>query len=159
MVASTLWKKVGTSQTLLIKTIGAEQAASKLQGDQLQHVHFHNRVSVSMHADFVDESIRELLRMGAIRPWDRKEPLTVINGLGVAVDCVGKKRLILDARFINLVDEYHKFSYESLADVPQYLKPDDFSRLQISSLATIKQKVHPRTHRFLAIQHKGQTYF
>ena len=72
---------------------------------------------------------KELLKTGAIGPWDYKEPITVINGLGVAVDRVGKRKLILDARYINLFDEYHSFSYESLADVPQYLKPDDFLML------------------------------
>ena len=152
-------KKLELVKALLAKTLGVEKVASRLQGNRPQQVHFQNRVSVSMHAKFVDESIQELLKTGAIRPWDRKEPITVINGLGVAVDRGGKKRLILDARYINLFDEYHSFSYESLADVPQYLKPDDFIMLTDLKSGYHQVKMHPRTHRFLGIQHKGQTYF
>ena len=50
------------------------------------------------------------------------EPITVISGLGVAHERNGKKRLILDARYINLFNEYEGFSYESYV-VPQYLQP------------------------------------
>ena len=80
-----------------------------------------------------------------------KEPIIVINGLGTAVDCVGKRRLILDARYINLFDEYHSFSYESLADVPQHLKPDDFLMLTDLKSGYHQVRMHPRTHIFLGI--------
>lgn len=152
-------KKVELVRALLTKTVGAEQVASKLQGSEPQHVHFQNRASVSIHAEFVDDNIKELLRTGAIRPWLREEPITVSSGLGVALDRIGKKRLILDARYINLFDEYHSFSYESLADVPNYLKPDDFVMLTDLKAGYHQVRMHPGTHRFLGIQYGGQVYY
>ena len=50
-------KRLELVKALLAKSLGAEQ--SKLQGNQPQQVHFQNRVSVSIHAEFVDESIKE----------------------------------------------------------------------------------------------------
>ena len=145
-------------KALLTKTVGAEQVASKLQGSEPKNVHCQNQASVSIHADFVDDSIRELLRTGAIRLWLKEEPITVISGLGVALDRTGKKRLILDARYIKLFYEYHSSSYDSLADVPNYLKPGDFILLTDLKAGYHQFKMHPGTHRFLGIKYKGQVY-
>ena len=105
--------------------MGAHNVAHKLQGKEPQQVHFKNKISVSMHLDFVDGTIQDLLRTGAIKKWTSPQPITVISGLGVAIDMTNKKRLILDAEYINLFDKYDCFSYESLADIPRYLKPQD----------------------------------
>lgn len=43
--------------------------------------------------------------------------IIVINGLGVVVGGNGKRRMILDARYINLFDKYDSSSYEQLSDV------------------------------------------
>ena len=67
-----------------------------------------------------------MLKTGDIRPWTKPEPINIISGLGVALERKGKKRLILDAWYINLFDRYEGFSYESLSDVPQCLQPEDF---------------------------------
>ena len=114
---------------------------------------------MGMHEEFVDDTIKDLLKTGAIRPWAEPEPITVISGLGVAIDRNDKKRLILDARYINLFDRYEGFSYESLSDVPQYLQPEDFIMLTDLKAGYHQVKMHPSTYRFLGIAYKGQVYY
>ena len=60
---------------------------------------------------------------------------------------------------INLFDEYHSFSFESLADVPQYPKPDDFIMLTDLKAGYHQVKMHPETHRSLGVQYRGQVYY
>ncbi len=75
-----------------------------------------------MHEELVDKTIRDLLKTRAIKPWTANEPISVISGLGVAIERNGKKRLILDARYINMFDKYESFSYENMADIPHCLQ-------------------------------------
>ena len=107
----------------------------------------------------MDKTITELLKTGAIRLWTQPEPITVISGLGVALERDGKKILILDARYINLFDRYEGFSYESLSEVPRYLQPDDFIMLTDLKAGYHQVKMQPSTYRFLGIRYKGQTYY
>ena len=152
-------KKVQLVRELLHHTVGTQGVEPALQGKEPQQVHFTNRVSVGMHEEFVDGAICELLKTGAISPWTGPEPITVINGLGVAVDRNGKKRLILDARYINLFDRYEGFSYEGLSDVPQYLQPEDYIMLTDLKAGYHQVKMHPSTYQFLGIKYKGQVYY
>ena len=57
-----------------------------------------NRSSLS-HADFVEDAIRDLVASG--RGNDTKVPPRVVNPLSVSVQANGKKRLILDLRYVN----------------------------------------------------------
>jgi len=152
-------KKVQLINQLLKETVGDQHVASKLQGTQPQAVHFKNRTSVSMHEEFVDKSIQDLLKQGAIKPWTANEPMTVISGLGVALERTGKKRLILDARYINMFDRYESFSYKNLADVPHYLQQQEYIMLADLKAGYHQIRMHPSTHKFLGIQHKGQVYY
>ena len=56
---------------------------------------------------------------------------------------------MLNARCINLFDKYEGFSYESLADVQQYLKPEDFIMLTDLKAGHHHLRLHPSTYRFL----------
>ena len=152
-------KRLQLVRELLHKTVGADGVEPALQGNEPQQVHFSNRVSLGMHEEFVDSTMHELLATGAICPWTGPEPPTVISGMGVAVDRKGKKRLILDARYINLFDRYEGFSYESLSDVPQYLQPEDYIMLTDLKAGYHQMKMHPSTYRFLGIEYKGQVYY
>ena len=149
-------KKLQLVKQLLQKTVGPQGVEPALHGSEPQQVHFKNRISVGLHESFVDGAISELTKTGAICPWTAPEPITVISGLGVAVDRKGKKRLILDARYINLCDKYEGFSYESLSDVPQYLQPADFIMLTDLKAGYHQVKMHPNTYRLLGILYKGR---
>jgi len=152
-------KKIQLVKKLLHHTVGPQGVEAAMQDTEPQQVHFANRISVGMHEEFVDGAIQDLLKTGAIRPWTEQKDITVISGLGVAVERTGKKRLILDARYINLFDKYEGFSYESLSDVPQYLQPEDLIMLTDLKAGYHQVKMHPNTYRFLGIQYKGQVYY
>ena len=57
-----------------------------------------NSWSIS-HADFVEDAIRDLVESG--RVLHIKVPPRVVNPLSVSVQHNGKKRLILDLRYVN----------------------------------------------------------
>ena len=140
-------KKVQLVRELLHHTsaVGSQGVEPALQGKEPQRVHFTNCISVGMREELVDGAICELVKTGAISTWTGPEPITVINGLGLAVDRNGKKRLILDARYINLFDRYEGFSYEGLSDVPQYLQPEDYIMLKDLKAGYHQVKMHPST--------------
>lgn len=45
-----------------------------------------------------------------------------MNGLGVVVNRKGKKTMIVEARYVNLFNEYKPFLYEWLSDLQTYLR-------------------------------------
>ena len=60
---------------------------------------FCNNQSALKNKDFVEESISELLKCGSI--IEAEKPPEVINPLSVSINSSGKKRLILDLRYVN----------------------------------------------------------
>ena len=62
-------------------------------------VRLRNNKSARIHADFVDQAIRELLNSNRVRIVN-EQPFAV-NPLSVSVQPWGKKRLILDLRHVN----------------------------------------------------------
>jgi hypothetical protein len=85
-----------------------------------------NRVEAE-HLEFVRTEIQTNCKRGsaivwpfpATRPW-------VLLSLSVATNSQGKRRLILDARPVNLWLQYLAFSYERVQDVADYAQPGDF---------------------------------
>ena len=61
---------------------------------------FKNNRSAQAHAEFVADAITELISSGRIHQTC-KEQLLVISPLSVSVQQTGKKRLILDLRYVN----------------------------------------------------------
>ena len=57
-----------------------------------------NRSSLS-HVEFVEETIQDLVESG--RVVETKVPPRVVNSLSVSVQANGKKKLILDLRYVN----------------------------------------------------------
>ena len=60
---------------------------------------FRNNQSALKNKDFAEESIPELLKCGSI--IEVEKPPEVINPLSVSINSLGKKRLILDFRYVN----------------------------------------------------------
>ena len=88
--------KVQLVKDLLLKTIGAQGVEPALHGKEPKQVHFNDCVSIVVHEEFVDGAIYDLLRTGAIRPWTDSKPITVISGLGVAVDREGQEKAYVE---------------------------------------------------------------
>ena len=59
------------------------------------------QTGVLVIADFVRDTLQGLVTVGLLAPWQGAGPPTVINGLGVVKNRKGKKRLVLDCRYVN----------------------------------------------------------
>ena len=86
---------------------------------------FENNKSAIENSDFVIESIQNLVKLGTAVEKD-DAPL-VVSPLSVSIRSSGKKRLILDLRYINshLYKEYIKF--DDWSAMENYLEEDSFA--------------------------------
>lgn len=101
------------------------EVTSLLQHPTPPSVALPNRVPPEQ-ADFVRSEIQTNLSRGSVIPWPfpHTRPFILLP-LSVAFNSRGKRRLILDARFVNLWLDYLPFSYEKLQDVADYAHPHD----------------------------------
>ena len=151
--------KLQQVKQLISQTLGEYSVHALLAKSEPQPAVFPNRVSVVEHQDFVGKTISNMLAQGSIAEWTMPYPITVVNGMGVVVNRVGKKRLIVDARYINLFDRYQSFSYEKLMDVTRFVQPADFFILTDFKNGYHQLKMHPATYRFLGISVKNKVYY
>ena len=102
---------------------------------------FTNNRSPLIHADFVEEAIRELVDSG--RVVETTVPPLVVNPLSLSVQASGKKRLILDLRCVNKFLNKMHVKYEDWRVAMSYftlggymfsfdLKSFSFSRFYLS---------------------------
>ena len=82
-----------------------------------------NHQSALDHRDFVSSAINDLIKAGTIRQQDSRPFMTCPLGV---VDQKGKLRLIWDGREVNKFLHVPDFRYESLRQVPGWLRPNDF---------------------------------
>ena len=81
---------------------------------------FRNNQSALKNKDFVEESISELLKCGSI--IDVEKPAEVIKPLSVSINSSGKKRLILDLRYVNGHVYKDKIKFEDWKCFEHYLE-------------------------------------
>ena len=86
----------------------------------LNVLHFANNQSALKNKDFVEESISELLKCGSI--IEAEKPPEVINPLSVSINSSGKKRLILDLRYVNGHVYKDKIKFEDWKCFENYLE-------------------------------------
>ena len=80
-------------------------------------VFYRNHRSAFEHAQFVEEAIKELVAAQCVVQC--AEYPVVCSPLSVVVSGTGKKRLVLDLRYVNQFILMKKFKYEGLNVVPQ----------------------------------------
>ena len=85
-----------------------------------KRVSFCNNQSALKNKDFVEESISELLKCGSI--IEAEKPPEVINPLSVSINSSGKKRLILDLRYVNTHVYKDKIKFEDWKCFEHYLE-------------------------------------
>ena len=86
--------------------------------------HFNNNKSAITHSDFVSEAIQDLLKTNRIT--EVNELPHVVNPLSVTVQNSGKKRLILDLRYVNKYIYKERIKIEDLRLMEQFLNPHDY---------------------------------
>ena len=113
------------------------------------------------HQKFLLEEERKLRETHSIFPWQglgMSGPPTLIHGLGVVVNRKGKKRLIVDARYLNLFLRYLALKYESLADAIAQLQQGDYMWLTDFNSGYHQVPMHPNTYQYLGLEIAGRIY-
>lgn len=117
---------------------------------------FNNQRSALENAVFVSQSIVELLGHGCIK--ELVFPPNVCSPLVVVVSRAGKKRLVINLRYVNRFLSHTKFKYEDMRTALMFFEKDDF-------LCTFDLKsgyhhvdIHPSSQPFLGFQWDGRYY-
>jgi ribonuclease HI len=88
--------------------------------------HYKNNCSAILNSNFVDSEITSLLDKGIIIDYGTTAP-TIVNPLTVSTNASGKKRLILDLRWVNKHIEKFKFKLEGMQKAVEYVNQGDFA--------------------------------
>lgn len=81
---------------------------------------FENNKSALSHKDFVEKEIFELFSKNCILEVEQS---FICNPLSVAIQSSGKKRLILDLRYVNRALEFKNVKFEDLRTAQKFLSP------------------------------------
>ena len=122
-------QKMEQMRKLLTRLKGEKEAGSLLDRDSPGRMRFPSRESVGEHAEFVLEQRNKLRASRTLfTPGElgMEGPRLVIIGLGVIVNRKGKKRIIPDARYVNLFVRYMACKHENLADASAALEAGDY---------------------------------
>ena len=85
------------------------------------------------------------------RPW-------IVLPLSVAVDAYGKRRLILDARYLNAFLAYMPFSFEQLASLPGFTRVGDYIIIDDLKSGYHHARMAPGTWGYLGFEIDGELY-
>ena len=88
------------------------------------HAFFQNNKTALLHADFVEKSINDFVETGAIKEFDSIPH--VISPLSVSTNASGKKRLILDLRYVNSHMYKDPIRFDDWRAFESYLISDSF---------------------------------
>ena len=115
------WKDVGAPQFIL----NVIESGYKLPFTSIPaSVNIRNNRSARLHAQFVEDAINELCQSG--RVVECQERPGVVNPLSVSVQASGKKRLILDLRYVNKFLFKQSVKYEDWKIAMSYFSPDSY---------------------------------
>ena len=115
---------------------------------------FPNHKSAYNHADFVDSAIAELLASQAAA--EVADPPLVISPLGVVEG--SKLRLVWDGTYVNNFVDCPTFKYETLAELPEILHPDDYMFTIDLKSGYHHLDMHPDAWRYLGFEWKNKYY-
>jgi hypothetical protein len=108
-------------------------------------------------SNFVTTEIQRLLDLGAISPTSKKKAW-IINPIGVVPKKNGKKRLIIDMRFVNQFMQIPKFKLEDLRTAINYLEQGDWMIKIDLQDGYFHTPVHRMFRKFLAFSWEGKVY-
>ena len=109
-----------------------------------------NQLSAKLHADFVQTSIDELVATGCVRHVE--EVPHVCSPLSVVENAVGKKRLVLNLRYLN---QHLWKQYEDLRTAMMYFNPGDYLFAFDLKSGYHHAEIH---HKFLGFEWNGRYY-
>ena len=112
-----------------------------------------NQLSAKLHADFVQTSIDELVATGCVRHVE--EVPHVCSPLSVVENAVGKKRLVLNLRYLN---QHLWKQYEDLRTAMMYFNPGDYLFAFDLKSGYHHVDIAEIHHKFLGFEWNGRYY-
>jgi hypothetical protein len=130
-----------------------------LSGSEPHPVRFPNHASVADHQQFVRDELNKFISIGALRVMDQTEySQLVVHPMSVAVNADGKKRLCVDANYINIFEQYAPVHYELLPQVLPILQEGDWFFVTDMTKGYLHCALHPDSQRFLCVSFENVTY-
>jgi hypothetical protein len=118
------WVRDGVSVDAFIRPYKGEFEGVKFDHATPPQYHARNMPITPEHVTFVQETIADYIRSGAVRRSEKRPHM--IHPIGVtAHPTTGKLRLILDARALNLFTPSDDMKYETLRMFQQGIGPED----------------------------------
>lgn len=119
-----------------------------------------NHMSAVEHSEFVDETLEDYVRSGAVAKLTtaEMEDVVVCHPMGVHVQQSGKKRLILDARYLNLWQEPPKLEYDSLSGWRNAIGVDDFMFSLDHKSGYLNVPICADSYKYFVVSWKGEWY-
>ena len=106
---------------------------------------------------FVDDEIRQLLKKKAIEKATPNN-VTICSPIGVVPKKNGKRRLIVDMRYLNRHVQAPRFRYEDTADLKNVVQQGDLTYSLDLEAGFHHVSVHPDSQHLLGIRWRGQLY-
>lgn len=143
------WRKIGSPEFIL--SVVQEGYCLELNSIPEKKM-FKNNKSALKHSPFVEEAIHELLRTH--RVVELAHGIQVINPLSVSVQANGKKRLILDLRYVNEHLKKQKVKYEDWKIALSYFQKGAFMISFDLKSGYHHIDIHPEYQKFLGFAWK-----
>ena len=153
-------QRLARARAALRKHMSPRRVEFLLKRSQPAPIHLSNHASCSDHADFVSAELQNFLHLGAIEPHDilRHGP-AVVSPMSVAVHPTsGKRRLCIDANYINVFERYLPVKFELLKQVFPLVLPGDYAYTTDLTKGYFHLHLHPSAQRFLAIAFNERCY-
>lgn len=115
------WEKTGSSSFVLNTVRGGLFIPFE---SNPRRVVLKNNKSAELHAEFVSDSIAEMLADGYLEELNAVP--FVVNPITVSVQACGKRRLICDLRHVNAYVAKRKFKMDDLRTVKNFLEREAF---------------------------------
>lgn len=129
-VAETRHKQRQNGVRMLLQQVGKSPAAAEemLKQPHPDSITLPNRFSCEEHQQFAREQIAVNVQRGVLIewPWEDTKPW-IMSPLSVVANSVGKLRLIMDARYLNLFLKRLKFKYETAVDALRLLLGENWA--------------------------------
>jgi hypothetical protein len=144
----------------LAGAVPAHEIDTYLRAGEPLPVRFPNNASCVDHADFVRSELQSFVALGALQVLQSPASMCVcVHPMSVAQHPVtGKRRLCIDANYVNIFEPYQPVQFELLPEVFPLILANDWGFVTDFTKGYLHLPLHPSAQRFLCVEFEGQTY-
>ena len=142
----------------MLRQQGVRGAAAEaaLSGMQPAPMEFRNLRSALEHSTFMDQKVRENLRLGILRRWSQPGKPLVVSPMGVVEGA--KLREIMHGSYVSLWLDNPAFTYETVKVPMQFIRLGDHLFTVDAKSGYYHIPVHVDSQPYLGVQWRGKYY-